>query len=196
MSDIPWDDLWPQIVIAMSTLLAAFLGFLFAGVNDARRDRRLAGRERATRDEERRAAALRARHEFQLATLLELQDAIQLMARLTGRAMHFDHMQARKGQYTQLPGGHSEDMHANGVDVIRLRNRLLDADLRADIQRFESASVDATLSPQTFEGLEGDALESAALARINTFGDEVSRIMDRLGTSLRAELEWRPSEAD
>lgn len=185
--------LWPQIIIAMSTLLAATLGYMLAGVNEARRDRRAAERERAARHEDRHMTALHTRHTFQLETLLALQDAIQLMARYTGRSMHFDHMQARKGLYTQLPENHSDEILANGFDVIRLRNRLLDQELRTAIEHFEAQCAAAMiLPPQEYRGLTGDELETAALTREARFGDQYAAVMHHLGTALRAELDWTP----
>lgn len=186
------DSLWPQIIIATSTLVAAFLGYALAGLNEARRDRRAAEREKLARAEERHSAAIRDRHQFQLETLLALQDAVQLMARLTGRAMHFDHMQAREGQYTQLPPDHDAEILSNGFDVIRLRNRLLDQDLRRAIERFESASSAATMPPVYYKGLSGEALESAANRLSGQFGEEYALVMDQLGEALRTELSWLP----
>lgn len=187
-------SLWPQIIIAGSTLLAAFLGYLLAGLNEARRDRRAADRERLARAEDRQTTAIRAQHEFQLETLLALQDAIQLMARVTGRAMHFDHMQARQGLYTQLPDNYSEKIHANAVDVTRLRNRVLDEDLRAAIEQFQSTCNTAASAVERFVGLKDEALERVASGELTNFGLHVDAVMNQLGASLRTELSWLPSD--
>lgn len=184
--------LWAQIIIGLSTLLAAVLGYVLAGLNEARRDRRAIERERAARDEDRHAAAINSRHVFQLETLLALQDALQVMARLTGRAMHFDHMQAREGRYTQLPDDLSDDMHANGVDVNRLRTRILDPELRAAVDNFHTETIKATLDPGRYQGLHGEELETRAFAVAGDFATAVRRVMDQVGTALRAELDWRP----
>lgn len=181
---------WAQIITASATLLAAFSGFLLGGVNEARRDRRTATRDRDARAEDRRALALRARHEFQLETLLALQEATQVMARLTTRAMLFDHMQAREGKQTQLPPDLSDEMHANGVEVNKLRTRILDADLRAEIDSFVSASVDASLTPRIYDNLQGEAVEQAAFHRSTEFYSHATHTMDKLGDALRRELEW------
>ena len=116
------------------------------------------------------------------------------MARLTGRAMHFDHMQARADIYTQLPESYSEEMHANDVDVSRLRNRILDADLRAEIELFSSASIEASLSPTVYKGATGEDLEDRAMRNFGAFSASVSTVMDKLGTALRKELAWTPDE--
>ncbi|WP_157535559.1 MULTISPECIES: DUF3824 domain-containing protein [unclassified Microbacterium] len=189
MDDVPWT----QIVTASATLIAGASGYLLGGINEARRDRRMAVREREARAEDRDALATQKRHEFQLKTLLELQDAIQQMARLTGRAMFFDHMQAREGKQTQLPSELSDAMHVNGVDVNRLRTRLLDTELRAAVDSFRSASIAASLDPGVYEGRSGNDVENAAFARSSRFAEHVERMMDELGAALRTELEWTPT---
>lgn len=150
-------------------------------------------RDRSARTEERRSTAIRDRHQFQLDTLLALQDAVQVMARLTGRSMHFDHMQARKGEYSQLPPGYDAEMTANNLDVIRLRNRLLDDKLRNAIERFESAVAAATVPPVFFKGLSDDERELAANRLAREFGSEYTLVMGQLGTALRIELAWLPA---
>lgn len=39
--------------------------------------------------------------DYQRQVLLELHEACQIMARHNGRALHFDHIHARHGQFTQ-----------------------------------------------------------------------------------------------
>ncbi len=189
------ENLWAQVIIAASTFFAGILGYLLAGVNDARRDRRSVERETVARREEARTAALRSRHEFQLETLLALQDAVQRMARLTGRAIHFDHMHARKSLYTQLPDEYDQEMTANSTDVSRLRNRILDSGLREAIATFQSASNQATESPGRYEGLQGPALEAEAMRVLREFGAHVDNVMNQIGVALRSELVWEPGRA-
>lgn len=185
-------ELGGQVLVAATAVLSSILGYALAGLNDARRDHRAATREQEARREEREMTIRHRQHEFQLATLLELQDALQLMARLTGRALHFDHMQAREGQYTQLPADYSDEMHANGVDVIRLRNRLLDEELRTRIELFESECSEASMSPMHYRGLDGEQLESKALDVLTKFGLQVANAMNELGIALRTELSRAP----
>ncbi|GAA3332173.1 hypothetical protein HP467_15855 [Curtobacterium albidum] len=184
--------LWGQVVIAAVAVFGSVLGYMLSGLNDARRDRRTTLRERAARHEERDAEDRRERHAFQRATLLELQDAVQLMARLTGRTMHFDHMQAREGKQTQLPSQYDDEMHANGVDVIRLRNRLLDDDLRRSIAVFESQCDQVSKLPLRYQGHVGEEADGVAFELMRTFGDQVSVVMDAVGVALRANLSTPP----
>ena len=114
------------------------------------------------------------------------------MARLTGRALHFDHMQARKGLYTQLPDSWSEDMHANSVQVDLLRGRVLDPSLRAAVQDFAERSRYLSMTPNHLEGLEGEALEDEAAARLQALSIAASNVIDAVGDSIRQELSWEP----
>ncbi|MFT8357766.1 hypothetical protein [Bifidobacterium aquikefiri] len=92
-----------QMIIALTTLVASFGGYFLAGLNERHRDERALSRELHLHADERGSRLEEAEHALQKETLLTLQDAVQQMARLTGKAMLFDHMQARKGEYTQLP---------------------------------------------------------------------------------------------
>lgn len=180
--------LWGQVVIAGVAVVGSVLGYMLSGFNDARRDRRAADHEREARREERDAAVWIERHAFQRATLLELQDAIQLMARLTGRTMHFDHMQARESKYTQLPHNYSEEMHSNGVDVIRLRNRLLDADLRETIAIFEKQCTAVSMVPDRYQARPAEDADAVAMELLREFDGQVTSVMDAVGEALRANL--------
>ena len=92
-----------------------------------------------------------------------LQDAVQSMARFAGQAMHFDHMQARQGKYTQLPDALSDDMFANLVEVRRLASRILDSAVRDAVDGFIGLTGRLSTSPKDLEGLVGDRLEDGAL---------------------------------
>lgn len=186
MEDIPWSE----IAIAGSTLIASLLGYLLAGANEARRDRRAVEREHTTRQEEGRAAALQARHEYQLATLLALQEAVQLMARSTARALHYDHMEARKGLHGQLPSELDAELLAHQLEVIKLRNRVLDDDLRTALEALTDASRIATLDTAGYATQSGEPLEHLALSHSAMFGEHARRTTELLGQHLRTELEW------
>jgi hypothetical protein len=182
--------LWGQIIVAIVAVAGSILGYVLAGVNDARRDRRVAAHDAIVRREERATTALQEQPAFQRATLLDLQDSIQLMARLTGRAMHFDHMQAREGEYTQLPPGYSDEMFENGVEVTRLRNRILNNQLRMQIAAFTMQCTEASMSPTRYQNRPiGDA-DDVALALMRQFNIQVETVMDAVGEALRANLRY------
>lgn len=78
-----------QVVIAAATLFASG-GFLLAGLNELRRDERIHRRKAELRRLDRASQLKNDTHVLQRETLLELQDALQLLARLTGKTLHFD----------------------------------------------------------------------------------------------------------
>lgn len=177
-----------QIIIGTSTLLAGLGGYVLAGLNESRRDRRIVEREERTH-QARHAEELRDKsHAFQLENLLALQNALQLMARLTGRAMHFDHMQARQNQYTQLPPAWSDEMHKNGVNVNRLTSRVLNDEMRANVEVFTSFTAALSYLPKEFEGLSGDDLEDRAYSKIVEMNHQVASVMSPLGAQIRVAL--------
>jgi hypothetical protein len=181
-----------QIVLAAATLLASLGGYTLAGLNERRRDERALQRELKLRNSDRSAQLENGRHALQLETLLALQDALQLRARLTGKAMHFDHMQAREGKYTLLPVDLSEDMHANGVEVRRLTTRILDSRVRAAVDEFCQLATRLSFSPKDLEGLVSDQLEDRAAMKMMQLGDGYQALSDTLGEALRGEIGWHP----
>ena len=183
-----------QIVVAAATLLASLGGYLIAGRNESRRDERTHQRELQLRVSERGAQLDDARHTLQRETLLALQDAVQAMARLTGRAMHFDHMQAREGEYTQLPGTLSDDISANIVEVRRLTSRILDSDVRDAIDVFIALSTRLSLSPKDLEGLTGSRLEDRSFVKFSEFNEGYEAMSKILGESTRQEIAWQPGD--
>ena len=181
-----------QIVIAVATLLASLGGYLLAGLNERRRDERTQLRESDSLRFERAAQLEDESHTFQRETLLSLQDALQKMARQTGKAMHFDHMQAREGKYTQLPEGLDERMLAADVEVSRLTARVLDPDVRAAVKGFTELSAQLSTLPADLQGLTGDDLERRGTAKLREFGDGYNAVVEVVGESVRREIDWRP----
>lgn len=182
-----------QVVVASATLLAAGGGYWLAGVNERRRDARTLERELRLREAEREARLVDATRAFQRETLLALQDAVQLMARLTGQATFFDHMKARAGMYTRLPDELSDDLYANGVEVRSLMSRVLSVEVRDAVDRFVELSVRLTTSPKHLEGLVGDDLERHAATQTIELNTAYISVTGVLGEALRRELVWRPA---
>lgn len=182
-----------QIVIAVATLFASLGGYLLAGLNERRRDERTHLRASESRRFERVAELENESHAFQRDTLLSLQDALQKMARLTGKAMHFDHMQAREGKYTQLPEGLSEEMLAAEVEVSRLTARVRDPQVRAAVKDLTELSAHLSTLPTDLQGLSGYDLERRGNAKLREFGDRYSAVAEVVGEAVRREIDWRPS---
>lgn len=183
-----------QIVLASATLGASLGGYLLAGVNEHRRDQRTMRREMRIRAAERAAVREDEMHAMQRETLLALQDAVQAMARLTGRALHFDHMQAREGKFTQLPGELSDGMLANGIEVKRLMHRVLSDKVREAVDGFNAETVRLSLDPSYLEGHDGESLEHRALLRASELTDAYAHVSNLLGQEIRDEIAWQPGD--
>ncbi|GAA1133688.1 hypothetical protein [Citricoccus alkalitolerans] len=184
-----------QIVIAAATLLASLGGYVLAGRNENRRDARTMHRELQLRNSERAARLDDQRHALQRETLLALQDAVQAMARFTSQIMHFDHMQARQGEYTHLPGTLSDDSYANLVEVRRLQSRILDANVRDAVDRCVLLSRRLSTSPSDLEGLSGENLERHVMTKFGEFHDGYESASNILGEAVRREIAWQPLTA-
>jgi hypothetical protein len=176
------------VLVAGTTLIASLGGYVLAGRNERRRDRRQSDHDHARVDRERITAAVERGQKFELESLLDLQDAVQVQARMTGRAMHFDHMQARRMKYTQLPPEWSDEMLVATISVNRLSSRILSDELRRRIDTFAGVSASSTLMAVEFEGLTSEDLEQLAFHKLDEFGNEVRQVQEALGAAIRTEL--------
>lgn len=115
------------------------------------------------------------------------------MARLTSKAMHFDHMQAREGKYTQLPEGLDEEMLGADVELSRLTARVLDPDVRAAAKGLAELSAQLSTIPTDLQGLKGEDLERRGNTNeLREFGDEYNAVVEVVGEAVRREIDWRP----
>lgn len=112
-------------------------------------------------------------------------------AALTYKAMHFDHMQARGGKYTQIPDTLCDDVHSDGVEVRRLAGRVLDAEVRAAVDAFEDRSARLSTSPRHLQGFVGDDLDNRATSDIMEPHEGYETLMAVLGEAVRREIAWR-----
>lgn len=182
------------LLVAGTTLAASFGGYFLAGLNEARRDQRAVARERRSRAEDAHLRREEERHRLQFETLMALQEDVQQLARQCGRTLHFDHMQARQGRYTQLPDGWGEAELATRLSLKRNASRVLDDDVRAAVEELSEVTARVGLSPMVLKGLSGDDLEAAADARWRPLLPAVERANKEIGSALRRELGWKPSQ--
>lgn len=181
-----------QIILAFATLLASLGGYVFAGINERRRDERTLEGEMAMRRRDLLAKLESEKHALQLESLMALQDALQRVARLTGKTMYFDHMQARDEKYTQLPEGLSEEMLQAEVSASRYAERVLDPQVRSAVRRFMDLSKRLSMLPTDLQGLSGEALENHANEKLREFGHGYNSMAELLGEALRREIDWQP----
>ena len=129
---------------------------------------------------------------FELTTLLALQDALQQLAHLCGTSMHFDHMQARKGEHTRIPHELSEEKYANLVEVRRLTSRVVDSGIRDAVEKFIEISARLSTVPKALKGLSGERLEDRALARYVELTDGYLAVSSVVGEAVRGAIAWQP----
>lgn len=79
------------------------------------------------------------------------------------------------------------------MEVVKLRNRLLNTTLRTAIDEFAAESRRTGVSTLPHANTSGPELEHLALTDLATFTEHAERTMNLLGQSLRGELEWTPA---
>jgi hypothetical protein len=192
MADVT--TIWVAVTGALATVVSGLGGSLggyrFAARNEEARDNRAADREAASR-----AAALaerlqEQRHERQRKVLLDLQDALQQMARSTGKILNQDLATVRdKGGLFLLPEGlGGDETLAATVAVQKLAARVLDSELRSIIRDFVSFCSYATTG--YIPGHKNDPPDELAdLIRDLTdqMGSRYATLADRLGEHIRRE---------
>jgi hypothetical protein len=166
---------------------------LLAGVNEARRDRRAAAHERQRNADNERSRREDERHALQRDTLIALQEDIQHLLRHAGRTLHFDHMQARNGEYTLLPEGWGDEELATRMSLKRHAAQILDPDVRAAVHDLSTSTARVTSIPTHFMNLAGDELEAAALDQINRLNALADGGLAAVEVALRREIAWEPA---
>ncbi|WP_150792038.1 hypothetical protein [Pandoraea iniqua] len=166
----------PGMWFPVVTLL---LGAILKAVFDAMTDRRLERREQAARHEARRDA-FRLRHsEFQRATLLELQDAVVTLARLTGQSHYQDLIAYRtKGTWQREPNTDdvSEGFLKSQQLLSKLRVRVSNDRIRELTKDVSSACADTVHAPD----------EMSATLALSRMSDVLSELQDSIGDMLRS----------
>lgn len=188
-------DLWSAIITTVGALAGSFGGFTLA----ARSQRKQAEREdaRAVREADRaRSVKLEdERHEFQLTTLLALQELTRRKARSTILLIEEDRTSIKTtGGYRQLSPEDPDDF-AKAVEFAHNIARVTNSDLRSQLESFQRLCGEYTLPPPNWSVLEKEAAltiqERRAVALINLADDTASL----LGTHLRKEIDRHDSSA-
>lgn len=165
-----------QVWFPVVTLVA---GTVLKGIFDALADKRTRLRERETRYDQRRDANALRRAEFQRTTLLELQETVSQLARATGQIHHHDRIAFREsGVWRQnlVPEVVDDGYLLATTRIGQLRVRVRDEQIRELAKDFTGACADAGYTRN----------EAEANAKIETVLELHQRLMERLGTVLRA----------
>jgi hypothetical protein len=167
-------------------VVTLIIGFAISSVSDWLKYRRDSERERAARIETRRDQRSEQRRNFQRQTLLELQEAVQDLARASGATHHHDEMAFRQtGRWQRDPL--SEELNDQFFQanrrVLLLVVRVRDESLRSTVQRFK------TLTNQTATFERGNSTDSdlrdASNAALQGAVTLIEQIHERIGEILR-----------
>lgn len=180
---------WVAIVGPITTLLGGLGGYWLAGRNEEARDQRAALRETAVRREALAERLEEDRHTFQRDTLLELQDELQRLARVTAKINFQDRETLiERGQLYRLPDGLNDEAFQITVAVQRLRARVLDGELRQRIADFIDVCNRNT-------ALLAEKDRDTILAGLDLHNQQISdsyvALSELLGEHLRRELDRR-----
>jgi hypothetical protein len=180
---------WAAIVGPITTLLGGLGGYLLAGRNDEARDGRAAEREKSARRAELADRLEEDRHNFQRDTLLELQDELQRLARAATRILLQAEETVENGGVYRLPGALSDEEFQIRTSVRRLWVRVLDPELRRDVEDFITVCRNLGL-PKGEE--DKDEVLTRLYMKHKCVLETYEAVNDALGVQLRAELDRRP----
>jgi hypothetical protein len=180
---------WVAVVGPVTTLLGGLGGYWLAGRNEEARDQRAAVREAAVRREGLAERLEEDRHTFQRDTLLELQDELQRLARVTSKINLQDRQTVvERGQLYLLPDGLSDEAFQITVAVQRLRARVLDDELRQRIADFIDV---CTRNVALLRENDRNTLLAGLDLHNQQMGEFYVRLSELLGEHLRRELDRR-----
>jgi hypothetical protein len=187
---------WIAVLGLIVAPVTGLLGYVLAGRNERARDERVAAREAIARRASVRERLVEQSHAFQRETLLELQDALQRQVRCAAKVIFHDQQTLKQhGTLTLLGEELNEESYRIGVTVRRLKERVLDPELRAAVEQFHSqvSALDASVvfvkdmsAEDGIKHLEG---------QLTNLTNHYIALSDRLGEALRGELGWLPEEA-
>lgn len=171
-------------------VVTAFGGFWLAGRNEEKRDQRTLAREDVSRRAARAERLSDERHEIQRQTLFDLQDELVDLGSFTSRIVMFDRRnpgRTRDGKAVQLPDEINEGFTDKMRSVQRLRSRILDSELRAEVATFTELCTHATMIDPTAGSPE--ELVDSADRKIQQLAKYFPPLIDRLGEGIRGEID-------
>jgi hypothetical protein len=177
-----WDaTAWAAVVGPITTMISGLGGYLLAGRNEEKRDKRTEQREKTARSEALTERRDDQKHEIQRQTLFDLQDQLQRLARFTAKTLVFDR-DTECGRFkdpaVKLPDKINTGFYEAVREVQRLRNRVLDERLRGAVDAFVSFCTSNVLS----SGVDYTQRELG-------LNREYGKVTDQLGEHLRRELD-------
>jgi hypothetical protein len=178
------------IVVPAATALG---GYWLAGHNEEERDVRTADRERRQRQDLLAEKLDERRHTFQLELLLDLQDIVRRFARATHKLARFDQNALEKiGKTTLLGEDLDREVYDAGVDLGRLRVRVLDDELRALLATLHNRGTRLELAQFELDELGRQGVIDLLERQTRALGEVAVAVFERVGVLIRAELVRTP----
>ena len=188
-------DLWPTIITSALTLVASFGGFFLAMLSQRRADERQAARDREAAAESRALQLEDERHDFQLKTLLALQEPLRRMARGTFLVIEQDRRTIEeRGTFFQLPETLDRDGFETSIEYSQHVARVTDNALRQELVAFRSLCGQFELPPGDADSLSKEEALRLQTRRLYELADATDAVTTSLGVRLRAELDRSGSQ--
>jgi hypothetical protein len=186
MADVP---AWLAALGVIVPPASGLGGYWLAGRNDEARDERAAEREERARLVTREGRLEDERHAFQRDVLLELQDRLLALTRTTTEVILQDRRTLKQeGQMYQLPEDLSQRSYVAGVALLRIRERVLNDDLRRELKALQEFATGIELLSVQLRETDVDQ----AIAQLDTVSAELARrhvaVNEILGRELRGVL--------
>ena len=129
------------------------------------------------------------RHEFQLTTLLALQELTRRMARATVLIIDRDHKTvAELGGYRRLPADDPDDF-ANAVNFAHNVARVTNGELRVVLDEFHRLTSEYSLPPYNHRDLSRDEMLAIQDTRWRVFAEVADHATRTLNEHLRKEID-------
>jgi hypothetical protein len=173
---------WFTVITTLSGFFAGWLTEWFRDGRARRREHEAADatskREREARNDTRREQRFERRASFQRQTLLDLQDAVQKLLRVTGKMHHLDTIASRSGGewHKQLyPDDVDNEAHSTNVQTILLGVRVRDDSIRSMAKELKEKCNSVLFSKNEADG-DRIMLEAAKIFEV---------LNERIGERLR-----------
>jgi hypothetical protein len=182
-------DLLPALITTLGTLAGSFGGYTLAARTQGKQSDRDDARALRDADRARFVALEDERHEFQLKTLVALQELVRLKARSTILVIEQDRRSILSGQgYRLLPADDPKDF-ADAIEFGHNVARVTAPELRARLESFRSLSGEYSMPPQNWNHLSQEDALAIQERRFVSLAEVANQTTMLLGEYLRREID-------
>jgi hypothetical protein len=181
-------DYVPALITTVGTLVGSFGGFWLAARSQRAQARHDDDRARREAEAARAVTLEDERHEFQLTTLITLQELTRRMARTTILIIDQDRKTVSDlGGYRRLPIDDVDDFAA-AVEFSHNVARVTNEELRSALDEFHQLTSEYSLPPHNHRELSRDELIVVQDWRWRHFSEVANQATQTLNTHLRKEI--------